>query len=132
MLLLPRSKVDIDALVPQRVTFTVQFDLVLSCKLYSTASVCFDAPAASGSARFFLLLRNDPKDLPQVACTRRSYRFFLNRILSFSSSSLSSLSFFFFVLFLVQRATGNRYSSKRRKILFRSKRHKFVLFRTIR
>lgn len=106
MLLLPRSKVDIGALVPQRVTFTVQFDLVLSCKLYSTASVCFDAPAASGSVRFFLLLRNDPKDFPQVACTRRSYRFFLNRILSFFSSSLSSLSFSFLSCFFFNVLLG--------------------------
>lgn len=94
------------ALVPQRVTFTVQFDLLLSCKLYSTASVCFDAPAASGSVRFFLLLRNDPKDFPQVACTRRSYRFFLNPVLSSFSSSLSSLSFSFLSCFFFQRAIG--------------------------
>lgn len=100
MLLLPRSKVDIGALVPQRVTFTVQFDLVLSCKLYSTASVCFDAPAASGSVRFLLLLLNDPKDFPQVACTRRSYRFFLFLpfFLPYLFSSL--FSFFFFNLLL--------------------------------
>lgn len=106
MLLLPRSKVDIGALVPQRVTFTVQFDLVLSCKLYSTASVCFDAPAASGSVRFLLLLLNDPKDFPQVACTRRSNRFFLNRIFFFSSSFLSSLSFSFFSCFFFNVLLG--------------------------
>lgn len=94
------------ALVPQWVTFTVQFDLLLSCKLYSTASVCFDAPAASGSVRFFLLLRNDPKDFPQVACTRRSYRFFLNPVLSSFSSSLSTLSFSFLSCFFFQRAIG--------------------------
>lgn len=106
MLLLPRWKVDIGALVPQRVTFTVQFDLVLSYKLYSTASVCFDAPAASGSVRFFLLLRNDPKDFPQVACTRRSYRFFLSTesflffLLLFLPYLFSFLSCFFFNVLL--------------------------------
>lgn len=68
-------KVDTCTLIPSYFYDAIQ-DLVLSCKLYSTTSFCFDAPPASGSVRFLLLLLNDLEDFPQAACDHQSNLFF--------------------------------------------------------
>lgn len=67
-------KVDTCTLIPSYFYDAIQ-DLVLSCKLYSTTSFCFDAPPASGSVRFLLLLLNDLEDFPQAACDHQSNLF---------------------------------------------------------
>lgn len=86
-------KVDTCTLIPSYFYDAIQ-DLVLSCKLYSTTSFCFDAPSASGSVRFLLLLLNDLEDFPQAACDHQSNLF---------------LEQFFFFL---KHENGNRFASK--------------------